>query len=76
MKWIDIEKQKPIPGARVLIWHPDLYVGIGRWVPSLGYLRIDGSMGFDDARWWMPLPEPPKVMRKRQKRVKAQEQKS
>jgi hypothetical protein len=65
MKWRDLDTSKPKDGERVLFYHPQMnypgpWVGIGEYLKSQDIIRPNQSHGYDDIRWWAPLPTPPK----------------
>lgn len=66
MKWRDLDKEKPKDQEMVLCFHP--YTGpgrtarihLGRYHKKSDRIAPDSVLGFEEVRWWMPLPAFPR----------------
>lgn len=69
MEWFNLDKKKPKDEDRVLIYQPrfkeikQCVISVG--VYERGVLHPFLSSGYDDSKWWMPLPKPPKPRKKK-----------
>lgn len=64
-KWINAEEQMPPEGVLVLCAGPRGGMFLGDVVFKNSYngkicMHVPNSRGWRDAKYWMPLPEPPK----------------
>ena len=70
MKWFDLDKKKPKDQERVLCFHPETgpdhtgRIHFGIYYRSSDHIKPDATHGFDDVRWWMPLPAFPRSQKK------------
>lgn len=71
-KWYDLDKVKPANDEQlVLCFHPrmgddgDGRILLGRYSKHFDCIRPEMSFGFNDVRFWMPLPKFPRSKRLR-----------
>jgi hypothetical protein len=62
MKWIEIEKEKPVLGQFVII-SDGHHVGEGIFAPKDDFLIFNHNViePWEKITHWMPLPNPPKI---------------
>ncbi len=59
MKWLNLNKQAPKDGEKVLVYARAGYVDIARWYDEWKQFTDVENSTVCGVKYWMPLPEPP-----------------